>query len=72
MSVQTFNSSVYLKHTSVLVFKEDNDSLQIPGYDLIRSDNPSNYKNFLPLKLIDINYLRESILLELQTGSKTC
>ena len=53
---------------------EDDDSLQITGYDLIRSDYPSNnkrggvaifYKNFLPLKLIDINYLSESILFEL-------
>ena len=39
----------------------------MPGYDLIRSDHPSNNKtgdvaiynkNFLPLKLIDINCLK--------------
>ena len=60
---------------------KDDDSLRIPGYSLIRSDHPSNnkrggvaiyYKHFLPLKLIDVNYLRESILSELQIGSKIC
>ena len=30
------------------------------------------YKNFLPLKLIDIKYLSENILFELQIGSKIC
>ena len=58
---------------------EDDNNLQISGYDLIRSDHPSNskrggvlyyYKNFLPLKLIDINYLSERILSQLQIGSK--
>ena len=60
---------------------ENDDSLRIPRYNLIRSDHPSNnkkggvaiyYKHFLPLKLIDVNYLRESILFELQIGSKIC
>ena len=53
----------------------------MPGYDLIRSDHPSNnkrggvaiyYKKNVPLKLIDINYLSESILFELQIASKIC
>ena len=57
---------------------KDDDNLQIPGFDLIRCDHPSNiktggvainYKNFLPLKLIDV-YLSESILFQLQIGSK--
>ena len=48
---------------------------------IIRSDHPSSnkrggvaiyYKYFLPLKLIDVNYLRESILFEHQIGSKIC
>ena len=60
---------------------EDDDYLQIPGYDLIRSYHPSNskrggvaiyYKDFLPLKLIYVNYLSESILYQLQIGSKIC
>ena len=66
-----FNSSI----------TEGDDSLRIPGFDLIKSDHPSNnkrgdvaiyYKNCLPLKLIDVNYLSESILFELQIGSKIC
>ena len=63
------------------IITEDDDSLRILGYDLIRSDHPFNTKrggvaiyskNFLPLKLIDVNYLSESILFELQIGSKIC
>ena len=70
-------SKIYLNSS----ITEDDDNLQVPGYDLIRSDHPSNskrggvaiyYKNFLPLKLIDVNYLSESILFQLQIGSKIC
>ena len=47
---------------------------------MIRPDHPSNnrggvaiyYKKFLPLKLVDVNYLSESILFELQIGCKIC
>ena len=64
-----------------LLYTEDDDSFRIPGNDLIRFDHPCNnesggvaiyYKNFLPLKLIDINFLNESILFQLQIGSKIC
>ena len=74
-------SSAYLKHTSTLGITEDDENLQVSGYDLIRSDHPSNskrggiaiyYKNCLPLKLIDVNYLSESIIFQLQMGSKIC
>ena len=81
LSVQRFNifciSETYL-NSSVT---EDDGSLQIPGYDLIISDHPSNNKkggaancckNFLPLELINVNCLSESILFELQIGSKIC
>ena len=77
-SVQRFDifciSETYLNSS----ITEDDDNLQIPEYDLIRSDHPSNskrggvaiyYKSFLPLKLIDVNYLSESILFQLQIGS---
>ena len=77
LSVQRFDifciSETYLNSS----ITEDDDSLQIPEYDLIRSDHPSNnkrggaaiyYKNFLPLKLMDVNYSSESILF--QIGSK--
>ena len=73
LSVQRFGifciSETYLNSS----ITQDDDSLQIPGYDLIRSDHPSNnkrgvaiyYKNFLPLKLMDVNYVSESNLFQL-------
>ena len=48
----------------------DDDDLAISGYNLIRSDQPSNnnrggvciyYKNFLPLRVLSIQYLQECI-----------
>ena len=51
---------------------EDDDSLRIPGYELIRSDHPPNekrggvviyYKKFLPLKLIGVNYFDVTLFL---------
>ena len=57
---------------------DDND-LEMPGYDLIRADHPSNsrrrgvcvfYRNSLPLKILDIFYLLECIVFELNTGNK--
>ena len=72
LSVQRFDnfciSETYLNSS----ITEDDNCLQIHGYDLIRSDHPSNnktggvaiyYKNFLPLKLMDVNYLTESSLI---------
>ena len=47
-------------------------NLEVQGYDLIRADHPSNvkrgrvciyYKNHLPLKLTNINFLHECLLL---------
>ena len=48
-----------------------NDSnLEIPGYNSVRSDDPSNkkrgvvciyYKSYLPLRIIDINYSNECV-----------
>ena len=81
LSVQRFDifciSEIYLNSP----ITEDNNNLQIPGYDLTTSDHASNskrggvaidYKDFLPLKLIYVNYLSESILYQLQIGSKIC
>ena len=51
------------------------------GYELVRSDYPSQHKsggaciyfrNSLPLKILNIHYLQESISFELQVGSKIC
>ena len=81
LSVQRFNIFCISETSFNFSIKEDDDSLRIPGYDLIRSDHTSRnkrgvvascYKNFLPLKLININYLSEIILFELQIGSKIC
>ena len=57
----------------------DDNNLQIPGYSSIRVDHPSNtkhggillnHKSFLPIKLIDVNYLNECISFELKLGRK--
>ena len=59
----------------------DDNSLEIPGYDLIWADHPSNikgggicvyYRNSLPLKILDIFYLQECIVFELKIGNKFC
>ena len=59
-------SEVYLDSS----IPSDDNTLEIPGYDLIRADHPSNskrggdcdyYRNSLPLKILDISYLQECI-----------
>ena len=59
----------------------DDNNLEIPGYDLIRADHPSNskrggvwvyYRNSLPLKILDIFYLEECIVFELKNCNKFC
>ena len=49
-------------------------NLEIPGYNLVHSDHPSNkkcrgvciyYKSYLPLRIININYLNECVRFEL-------
>ena len=56
-------------------------NLEIQGYELVRSDHPSQHKrggvciyfrNSLPSKILNIHYLEESISFELQVGSKIC
>ena len=51
------------------------------GYTLIRADHSSNvkrsgvcvyYKNHLPLKLLNINYLQERVTFELSIKNKLC
>ena len=50
----------------------DDENLEIPGYNLVREDHPSNskrggvcvyYKNSLPFRVINVKYLQESISL---------
>ena len=59
----------------------DDDTLQISGYNLVRSDHPFSskrgrvcicYKNYLPLRIISVNYLSECINFEITIGNKIC
>ena len=59
----------------------DDDTLQISGYNLVRSDHPFNskcgrvciyYKNYLTLRIISVNYLSECINFEITIGNKIC
>ena len=54
----------------------DDSNLEISGYPLVRSVHPSNnkrggvciyYKSFLPLRILNVQYLQESICFELKT-----
>ena len=81
MSVHKFDiiclSETYLDSTVPL----DDENLVISGYNLIRSDHPSNtkrggvclyYKNYLPLRVLNISYLKECLNFELKIGDKSC
>ena len=57
----------------------DDDNLEHPDYDLFRADHPSNttqgsiciyYKKSLSLKILNIQYLHESINFEIRIGGK--
>ena len=59
----------------------DDSNLEIPGYNLARSDHPSNkkrggvciyYKSYLPLRIIDIKNLNECVRFELMVVDKLC
>ena len=59
----------------------DDKNLEIPGYNLVREDQPSNskrggvcvyYKSSLPFRVINVKYLQESIPFELRIGGKCC
>ena len=62
-------------------FPFDDDNLDIPGYIMVRSDHPANskrggvcthYKNYLPLKVLDIRFLQESTAFHLRVGDRLC
>ena len=59
-------------------FPFDDDNLDIPGYIMVRADHPANskrggvcmyYKNCLPLKVLDIRFLHESVAFELRIAT---
>ena len=64
-------SETYLDSTVA----SDDENLEITGYNLVRSDHPANtkrggvclyYKIYLPLRVLDIQYLNECINFELK------
>ena len=70
-----------IRNLSNASISNDDDSLEVPGYNLFRADYPSNtkrggvciyYRNFLPLKILGINYLQECINFEKMIGGKLC
>ena len=73
---------LYLSETCLnSSFPFDDGNLKIPGYIMIRADHPANSKrggvcmyckNCLPLKVLDIRFLHESIAFELRIGDKLC
>ena len=59
----------------------NDNNLNIPGYNMSRADHPSGnrrggvciyYKESLPIKMLNINYLQECICFDLKIGSKLC
>ena len=62
-------------------FLFDDDHFDIPGHIMIRVDHPVNskrggecmcYKYCLPLKVLDIRFLHESMSFDLRIGDKLC
>ena len=59
----------------------DGDNLKIEGYNIMRSDHPSNsrrggvciyYNQSLALKILDIKYLQECIVFQVLIANKLC
>ena len=59
----------------------DDDNFNLPSYNVVRADHPSNkikgvvctyFKNFLPLKVLDIQLIQEYINFEIKIADKTC
>ena len=80
MSVHKFDiislSETYLDS----IFAFDDDNSVISGYSLIHSDHPSDtkradvclyYKNYLPLRVLNISYLKQCTNFEFQIGDKS-
>ena len=67
-------SYAYLRHIWIQAILYHDPNPEVQGYDLIRADHLSNvkrggiciyYKNHLPLKLINTNFLHECLTIEL-------
>ena len=81
IAIHKFNvvclSEAYLNSS----ISNDDGSLEVPGYNLFRGDQPSNtkrggvciyYRNSLPLKILRIHYLQECINFKIMNGGKLC
>ena len=62
-------------------YKTEDDALALNGYTLIRADHPDDirrggvciyYKEALPIKIININYLSECLVCEISFNKKQC
>ena len=69
-------SETYLDSSNL----SDDDNFNLPGYNVVRADHPSNtkkggvciyFKNSLPLKVLDIQLLQECINFEIKIANKT-
>ena len=70
---------MYIRNILDCSTPSDDSNLEISGYILVHSDHPSNnerggvciyYKRFLPLRILNVQYLQESICFELKIGEK--
>ena len=84
VSAQNY-AKVFLLQAFIILFvfqkPSDDSNLGISVYTLVRSDHSPNNKrggvciyckSFLPLRILNVQYLRESICFELKIGDKTC
>ena len=85
-----FHAYISINKTDIICLSEtyqdsstssDNDKLELPGCNLVCTDNPTNtkrggvciyYHNSLPLKVIDNQLLNECIHFEIRIGGKLC
>ena len=76
------NDIICLSETYVYSsISSDNDNLQLPGYNLVRADNPTNtkrgnifiyYHNSLPLILTGIQFSNEYVNFDIRIVVKLC
>ena len=68
-------SETYLNQDTLF----DDDNLRIPGYELISVDHPSNqkrggiciyHKDFFPIKVNNVSYLKECLSFNLSINGK--
>ena len=61
--------------------RSDDDSFNLPGYNVVKGDHPSNtkkggaciyFKNSVLLRVLDIQFLQECINFEIKVADKTC